>query len=57
MIKLKNVSKTYFLGEEKVKAVDNVSLEIKKGEYFSVVGPSGCGKSTLMYGLSKVKWC
>lgn len=51
MIKLKNVSKTYFLGEEKVKAVDNVSLEIKKGEYFSVVGPSGCGKSTLMYNI------
>ena len=51
MIKFKNVSKTYFLGEEKVKAVDNISLEIKKGEYVSVVGPSGCGKSTLMYGM------
>ena len=51
MIKFKNVSKTYFLGEEKVKAVDDVSLEIKKGEYVSVVGPSGCGKSTLMYGM------
>jgi len=51
MIKFKNVSKTYFLGEEKVKAVDSISLEIKKGEYVSVVGPSGCGKSTLMYGM------
>ena len=51
MIKFKNVSKTYFLGEEKVKAVDNISLEIKKGEYVGVVGPSGCGKSTLMYGM------
>lgn len=51
MIKFKNVSKTYFLGEEKVEAVNDVSLEIKKGEYVSVVGPSGCGKSTLMYSM------
>lgn len=51
MIKLQKVSKTYYLGEEEVKAVDNVSLEIKKGEYVSILGPSGCGKSTLMYNM------
>lgn len=49
MISLKKVCKTYFLGEEEVRAVCNVNLDIKKGEYVSILGPSGCGKSTLMY--------
>lgn len=49
MIKLNRVSKTYFLGDEEVKAVDDVSLEIKKKEYVSILGPSGCGKSTMMH--------
>ncbi len=49
MIKLQNVSKTYYLGEEKVEAVKNVSLDIKPKEYISILGTSGSGKSTLMY--------
>lgn len=49
MIKLYRVSKTYFLGDEEVRAVDDVSLEIKKKEYVSILGPSGCGKSTMMH--------
>lgn len=49
MIKLQNVCKSYFLGEEEVKAVCNVSLEIKDKEYISILGSSGSGKSTLMY--------
>lgn len=49
MIKLDRVSKTYFLGDEEVRAVDDVSLEIKKKEYVSILGPSGCGKSTMMH--------
>ncbi len=49
MIKLTNVQKTYMLGEDIVKAVDNATLEIKKGEYVSILGTSGSGKSTLMH--------
>ena len=49
MIKLQNVWKSYFLGEEEVKAVCNISLNIKEKEYISVLGTSGSGKSTLMY--------
>lgn len=49
MIKLQNVSKTYYLGEEEVHAVSDISLEIKAKEYISILGSSGSGKSTLMY--------
>jgi putative ABC transport system ATP-binding protein len=49
MIKLINVSKTYYLGEEKVPAVQNVTLNIKAKEVVGILGSSGCGKSTLMY--------
>lgn len=48
MIKLENVSKIYQVGEDKVHALDHVSLHIKKGEFVSIIGPSGSGKSTIM---------
>ena len=49
MIKLQDACKTYLLGEEKVEALKNANLEIKKGEYVGILGPSGSGKSTLMH--------
>ena len=49
MIKLQNVSKSYYLGKEEVKAVRDANLEIKGREYVSILGTSGSGKSTLMY--------
>jgi len=49
MIKLTHVNKTYILGEDVVHAVDDATLQIKKGEYVSILGTSGSGKSTLMH--------
>jgi len=48
MISAKNISKTY----DNKKVLDNVSVEIKKGEIVSIVGPSGAGKTTLLHVLS-----
>jgi putative ABC transport system ATP-binding protein len=48
MIEIKNISKTYTIGNQKLCALDNVSLIINDGEFVSIVGPSGSGKSTLV---------
>ena len=48
MIRFENVCKTYSIGGEIVRALDGANLEIKQGEFVSIVGPSGSGKSTLM---------
>lgn len=45
-VKLDKVSKIYKMGEVEIRAVDNISFEISKGEFVVVVGPSGAGKTT-----------
>ena len=48
MIKTKNLKKTYATEDVETTALSNVNLEIKEGEFVSIMGPSGCGKSTLL---------
>ena len=47
-IELKNVKKTYIIGEQKFNALDEVNLSINRGEFVVILGPSGAGKSTLL---------
>jgi ABC-type antimicrobial peptide transport system, ATPase component len=47
-IELKNVKKTYLIGEQKFNALDGINLEINQGEFVVILGPSGAGKSTLL---------
>ncbi|MDR2969625.1 MAG: ABC transporter ATP-binding protein [Tannerellaceae bacterium] len=48
MIKLTNLEKVYRTKEIETVALENVNLEVEKGEFLSIMGPSGCGKSTLL---------
>lgn len=48
LIKLEGVNKIYRTDEIETVALENVNIEVEKGEFISVMGPSGCGKSTLL---------
>ena len=54
ILKIESLSKIYGEGENQVKALDNVSFSIPKGQFVAIIGPSGSGKSTLLHILGGV---
>lgn len=54
ILRVENLCKTYGSGENEVRALDNVSFSVKKGEFVAIIGPSGSGKSTLLHILGGV---
>ena len=54
ILKVENLSKVYGKGETKIKAVDDISFSVEKGDFVAIVGASGSGKSTLLHLLGGV---
>ena len=54
ILKVENLSKIYGKGENEVRALDDVSFSVKKGQFVAIIGPSGSGKSTLLHILGGV---
>ena len=55
IIECKNLTKEYLSGETVIKAVDDVTVSFKQGEFCAITGPSGSGKSTFLHVLSSLE--
>lgn len=53
-VKLQDITKIYKMGEIEIRAADNISFSIDKGEFVVIVGPSGAGKTTVL--ISSAGW-
>ena len=54
LLEIRNLTKTYYSNDRKIKAIDKISFNVKDGDFISIVGPSGCGKSTILSILSGI---